>query len=200
MGRLAKPGDPYVTERGRIELEDKDPESSTREMSIVVPVARRMKISSQRNMNEMPSTDPGTQTAINAIMVYYLLGLTHNEIAHMIRIDVVTVQNIIESSDFQATFEMVFNELISINSTSLQATIGKYAHTAIDKLTGLMTHAKSEMVQFKAAQDIADRAGLDPEALFGKNASQEDQGFKVTILEEDSSKRTEVEINIKGRR
>jgi len=202
MGSLAKPGDPYVGPRGEVKVdENKTPASQHGETTLLVPLARNMKISSRRNMNEMPSSDTGTQTAINAILMYHLLGLTQNETAHMLHLDVIVVQNIMMGSDFQTTFEMLFNEIINVNSNSLQATISKYAHSAVDQIAHLHKNAKTELVQLKASQDLADRAGLNHETLYGKSADMEDQGFKVVILEEEDHRgKTSISIDVRGKK
>ncbi len=202
MGSLAKPGDPYVDPRGEVKVDQSvKPPSQIPETTLLTPIARSMKISSRRNMNEMPSSDSGTQTAINAILMYHLLGLTQNEIAFMLKLDVIVVQNLMFGSDFQTTFELLFNEIINVNSNSLQATISKYAHSAVEQIAHLHKNAKTEMVQLKASQDLADRAGLDAEVLHSKNSSQDEQGFKVVILEEEDHRgKTSIEISVKGKR
>lgn len=196
MGRLAKPGDPLCTPRGEVKLPEKEPEK-IEDLSLAAPVLRRMQINSKRNPNELPSSDLSTQTAINVILVYHLLGLTPNEIANIIRIDLTTVQNIQMGSDYQMTFELLFNEIINANSNSLQATLGRHAHSAIQQLVYLHKNAESEMVQMKASQDIADRAGLSAETLYGKQSSGEEDTLKIVISDGDDKDKTKISINLK---
>lgn len=197
MGRLAKPGDAYVTPKGEVHVQNHEgAQDKLRNMSMITPVARTMAIHTHRNMNEMPSTDPSTQTALNAILMYHLLGLTENEIAHMLRIEVVVVQNLMASSDFQATWEMIFHEIISINSGSLQATLSAHAHGAIERIVDLSKQSKHEMVKLKANQDLADRAGLHHDTLYGKNATnEEDSSLKISFVKENDKESIEIDIS-----
>ena len=157
-------------------------------------------ISSKRNPNELPSTDLSTQTAINAILMYHLLGLTQNEIAHILRIELNTIQNIMLGSEFQQTFEYLFNELINVNSSSLQATLGMHARSAIDQLVHLHKYAESEMVQLKASQDIADRAGLSAETLYGKQGGESEDTLRIVIQDGDDTPKANISIDIKHKR
>lgn len=196
MGRLAKPGDPYCTPRGEVKVPEKQVDKFE-ELSLSAPIVRSMQINTKRNPNELPSNDLNTQTAINAILMYHLLGLTQNEIAHILRLDLTTIQNIMMGSDFQMTFEMLFNEIISTNSTSLQATLARHAHSAINQLVHLHKNAESEMVQLKASQDIADRAGLSTDTLYGKNGGGEEDTLKIVIQDADDQPKTNISINLK---
>lgn len=196
MGRLAKPGDPYCTPRGEVKVPEKQIDKFE-ELTLSAPIVRSMHINTKRNPNELPSNDLNTQTAINAILMYHLLGLTQNEIAHILRLDLTTIQNIMMGSDFQMTFEMLFNEIISTNSTSLQATLARHAHSAINQLVHLHKNAESEMVQLKASQDIADRAGLSTDTLYGKSSGGEEDTLKIVIQDADDQPKTNISINLK---
>lgn len=203
MGRLAKPGDPYCTPRGEVAMPKNDIPSTVpvEEISLSVPIARSMEISSKRNPKELPANDLSTQTAINAILMYHLMGLTQNEISHILKIDLMTIENIMMGSDFQLTFEMIFNELINTNSRNLQATLGRHAYSALNQLIHLHKNAESEMVQLKASQDIADRAGLHPETLFGKNSqSNEQDTLKIVIQDAEDQPKTSISIDVSRKR
>lgn len=201
MRRLAKPGDPYVTVKGEVRTAENEPENVKPSVTMQTPIARSMKIGSVRSVNELPCSDTSTQTAINAIMMYHLMGLTQNEIAFLLKLDVVVVQNLMYGSEFQDTFEIVFNEMISVNSNSLQATIGKLAHSAINQIAELHVKSKNDMVRLKASQDLADRAGLDPEVLYEKKSNSNDEGFKVVVVEEnDGGHKTSISIDVGKKR
>jgi LPS O-antigen subunit length determinant protein (WzzB/FepE family) len=200
MGKLAKPGDPLCTPRGNVELPAKNPQKFEEDLSLSAPILRNMTINSRRNVKELPSNDPGTQTAINAILMYQLLGLTQNETANILRIDLNTIQNIMLGSEYQMTFEMIFNEVINANSNSLQATLGRHAHSAIAQLVHLHKNAESEMVQLKASQDIADRAGLSSDTLYGKNSSSEEDTLKIVITDANDEEKTKISIDLNRKR
>ncbi len=198
MGRLAKPGSPYVTERGEVHVPKTDAAPQERSMTLSTPIARSMHINSRRNMNEMPNTDPSTQTAINAVLMYQLLGLTDNETAHMLRLDLVTVQNLKMHSDYQATWEMLFAEVVNVNSGSLQATLAAHAQGAIERIVDLSKTSEHEMTKLKANQDLADRAGLHYETLHGKNSSNGDEDtLKISFVNEADTPRVDIEIKRK---
>lgn len=198
--RLAKPGDPYVTARGDIVVKDEEQRDDLRKADRFIPVIRRMTIHNRRNLNELPSTDLSTQMAINVILGFQLLGLTPNEIAHATKIPLDEVQNLMNGSEYQNTFEDIFRELISVSSNSLRAKIADYANKATDNIIELAETADKEIVKLKANQDILDRAGFGAEQLYGKNAAETaDEGdvLKIVIENGDTNK-TKIDINLRG--
>lgn len=206
MSRFAKEGDPYVAPNGKVLApinsdSGKSDEIDITRISATTPNVNTMTISARRNPNEMPTPDANMQKAINVILMYQLLGLNDNEIAHLLGIDMDQVRDIKQMGAYQDTFEAVFSELISVNSSSLQARLSRHAHTAMNTVVSLTEKADKDMVRLKASQDILDRSGLDPDFLFGKPSDSQVDGFKIII--EDANDRpsgTKVDISFNSRR
>lgn len=200
MGHLAKPGDPYVSSRGEVIAKTEEQLDSIKHADRFIPVARRLVVSSRRNMNEMPANDPSTQMAINVILMYSLMGLTENEIHHITNLPLTEIQNLKHGTDYQTTFEYIFKELINVNSNSIQATLAGYASKAIDQIIELAEDKSGEVkdiVRLKANQDLLDRAGLSPDNIYGNGASTDDSDMLKIVIEGASpAQSTNIKINL----
>jgi hypothetical protein len=198
---LAKPGDPYVSETGQILLPGDHPtDAIPRNATLGAPVAKNVVSTERRTIKELPS-DPRTQTVINAVLVYQLLGMTDNEISHITTLTIEDIQRLKQLHEYQETFDILFHQFISVNSTSLQSKIASFAGEALDNMINIAGHSKHEMAKLKANQDILDRAGLHPETLFGKN--KQDDGFeslKIVIQDGKDDERMKVDINLDRRK
>lgn len=205
MGRLAKKGDPYVGNDGRayeaMNEEGKSVALKENVNELTVPLINEMTISTKRNPNELPS-DGSVQKAINVILVYHLLGLTENETAHLLGVDLQQVRDIKELPAYQETFEAMHGEIISANSNNIQARIQSYASNAVTRVASLMDEADKDIVKLKASQDILDRSGMSADTLYGKNNGDSVDGFKIVVqdAEEDGKKSIEIDIGMKGKR
>lgn len=199
MAHLAKPGDPLIIEGKIIAKEESVDEFKTADRQ--TPIAYKIKPTSRRNMNDMPSVDPNRQMALNVILVYSLLGLTDNEIAHLTKIPLNEIENLKFGSDYQITFEMLFKELISANSNSIKAKLAGYATEAVDQIIQLAQDADKDIVRLKANQDILDRAGITGDALFADENDADDDTLKIVIDSGSGGQTsTNININLKGKR
>jgi hypothetical protein len=126
------------------------------------------------------------------------------------------VDNIIKLPAFQETFEIMFKELLSASSNSIQARIQSYAGRALDNLMHLadakpiITKEEDDdgniverreydvapMVILKANDSLLDRAGLNADNLYGKDNQSEAHQLEIEITTQDSNK-TNVKINTK---
>lgn len=213
--QLAKPGDPLVAEDGRII------ESSRRvepDYSISVPIAKNLVSKSPRSVREM-STDGQTQTVVNAVLVYHILGVSKNEMAHLLGTSGKEIDAIMQLNAFQETYEMLFHEFISTNSSSIQSRIAAYAGRAFDNLMDLADSKPKDfvlkddagnlvttqrydvnpMVIMKSNEGILDRAGLSEETLYGKQAQSSAPQLEIVISSAEDVK-TDVKITTKGGR
>jgi hypothetical protein len=195
MADLARPGDPYITPRGEMVVKnEKDLDTITR-VENFAPVLRKMTINNRRSIADLPCTDVGEQTAINAIMIYQLLGLTPIEIGGALKLPVAVIQDIQHGSDYQNTFEEVFNELINTHSHSIKAKVAAFATTAVDNMITLASKAKNENARVKANQDLLDRAGFSSEVMHGGNHSDEGDALKI-VIEDSGGTSTRVEVDL----
>lgn len=212
---FAKPGDPLVTEHGAlVEAEGrKEPD-----YAISVPIARLLGTKNPRSIKDM-GTDPQTQTVINAVLMYQLIGVSRNEIAYVLSTEGKEIDRIMRLPAYQETFEMLFKELLSASSNSIQARIQSYAGRALDNLMDLadakpvITKEKdamgnvverreydvAPMVILKANDSLLDRAGLNADNLYGKDQQDETHQLEIEITTADSNK-TNVKINTGGKR
>jgi len=195
---LARPGDPYVTDKGDVVLPDKMLQGDVlpRAMTLGPSPAKSHLSKQRRSIKDLPA-DPKLQTAINAVIVYHLLGMTDNEISSVTSIPLEDVLRVKNDIAYQETYEVLFHEFVSVNSNSLQSKIAAYAGDALDNVIKIAENSKHDLAKLKANQDLLDRAGLHPETLFGKN--KQDDGFdalKIVITDGRDDEPTKVDINV----
>lgn len=199
---LAQPGDPYIDNKGNV-VQPRTTKTDVRPMRLAtntsVPIASAYQAHTRRSIKEL-FAEPQTQSVINAVLMYTLLGMTPNEISHLLDTSVVDVQHIIALPAYQETFEALFREMISANSNSLQARISAYAANAVENVMDLASVENDDehvpaIVKLKANQDILDRSGLSTDALFGKG-SQDDANNTLQIqIVEAADSHTNIVIN-----
>lgn len=200
MAALARPGDPYVSDKGEVFLEDGNPMNALPRADSVLgaPLAKNIIPKSRKTLADLPA-EKNVQTAINCIIVYQLLGLSENEIAHTLHIPIEDVKRVKSHIGFQETFDILFHEFININSTSLQSKIASFAGTALDNVMEIASTSKHDLAKLKANQDLLDRSGLHPEHLFGK--FKDDDGFDSLkiVIQDGDDKEMKVDVDLKRR-
>jgi len=198
---LARPGDPYVTDKGQVLLPGDNPENALPHANSVLgaPIARNIVSKQRRTVKELPSGDPNTQTAINAVIVYQLLGMTDNEMSFITHIAVEDIQKIRRLEAYQETFEILFHEMIGVNTNSLQAKIASFASDALDNVMYIAENSEHQLAKLKANQDILDRAGLHPETLFGKNKQEDGFDSLKIVISDSKDEQTKVDIDLRKR-
>jgi hypothetical protein len=195
---IAKLGDPYVTGQGEVVASTTDTHEDGPDITIGPPLARKLTPSKRRNINDLP-IDPKTQTAIAVVLFYNIVGLTDNEISHLVNVPLEDIQRLKAHDAYQESFEIIFAELIAANSTSMQSKIAAFAPAALENVFDIASNAKHELAKLKANQDIMDRAGLHPETLYGKQSNEGFDSLKI-VIQDGEDKTTKVDIDIKGRK
>lgn len=210
--QLARPGDPLIDRDGTlVEAEGRrEPD-----YALTIPIAKNLRSKTPRSVRELGS-DPQTQTIINAVLIYKLLGVSTNEIAHTLGTNAVEIERIFALSGFQDTFEKLFRELLSTNSNSLQARLAAFAGRAVENVMTLADakpviivgkddagneyqeekHFVPPIVVLKANESILDRAGLSAETLFGGDNQSEAPQLEIEITSSSENK-TDLKVNIK---
>lgn len=198
---LARPGDPYVTDKGQVLLPGNNPMDALprADSTLGAPVARSIVSKQRRTVKDLPAVEPTTQTAINAVLVYKLLGMTDNEISFITHIPIGDISRLCHLDAYQETFEILFHEMISVNSTSLQSKIASFASDALDNVMDIAKTSKHDLAKLKANQDILDRSGLHPETLFGKNKSEDGFDSLKIVIQDGEDERTKVNIDLRKR-
>lgn len=202
MPALARPGDPYVSDKGDVILDgDRTPMDALPRADSVLgaPIAKHVVPKAHNTIADLPA-EQNLQTAVNAILVYHLLGLSDNEIGHILHIPLEDVKRVKSHIAYQETFDTLFHEMININSNSLQSKIAAFAGDALENVMGIATNSKHDLAKLKANQDLLDRSGLHPEHLFGKH--KEDDGFDSLkiVIQDGEDKDTKVNINLNRRK
>lgn len=193
---LAKPGDPYIDSKGEVIESDSSPSPTTSPVVYArVPKVLEHQPTVARSIRDMPSTNPTTQHGLFVVLGYWLSGLTKNEIAHAIGVELAHVEELMNSSEFQETFSIMFEELISSNSKSMMAKVQHYSHQAMDRVIALSQEADRDMVSLKASQDVLDRAGMVPSQDMGSSAAQQ-QGLRI-VVQKDNNDEVKVDINLR---
>lgn len=196
---LAKPGDPYVNDKGHVLLPKSGDQMDAiprAETVLGAPVAKNIVSTERRTVKDLPASNVKLQTAINVCIVYQLLGLTDNEVAFITGIPLEDMPRIKNDPAYQETFDVIFGQMISVNSNSLQSKIAHYAGEALDNVINIAKTSKHEMARLKANQDVLDRAGLHPEVLFGKNKQEDGFDSLKIVIQSDDDKETKVDIDL----
>lgn len=194
---LAKPGDPYVSTKGEVVLSDKT--DGAPRIEIGPPRVANYQSSARRSIKDFPTTSIN-QRAINVVLVYSLLGMTENEIAHDLGTPLESIRQLRTSPAFQETFEMLFEEMISVSSNSMQAKIAAFAPKALENMMNLASEAENENAKVKANQDLMDRAGLHHETLYGKNSADDAFGSLKIVISDAEESKTTIDVNIGKKR
>jgi len=186
--------------------------------ALTVPIVSKMVIKAHRSIRDLGS-EPHTQTVMNAVLMYQLLGVGINETAHILGTSIREVEAIMAMSAYQETFEMLFTELLSASSNSLQARIRSYAGRALDNIVAIadtkpirVVEAQDDgedfvhdhydvppLVILKANQDLLDRSGMNAEQLYADTTKSDAPGLEI-IISTGEEQKTNIKINPKGGR
>lgn len=196
---LARPGDPYVANDGKVLAKKSEFNAfPMEEPHVGPPKAISHQSKQRRSMPDLPA-EPKLQTAIIVVLNYSLFGLSDNEIAHAIGHSMDDVRKLKEHPAYQETFELLFHEMINSNSSSMLARIHKFAPKALQNLFNLADSAENDHARLKANESILDRSGLHFETLHGKATSESLDGLKIVIQDGDDAKPRNIDIEIKKR-
>jgi len=203
MVELAKPGDPLaVGTKGfvaPISLEtDTELVEITRSREIL-PNFLNFVPTKEISIDQLPEKDQKEQLAIAAMVSARLMGLSEVDIADMFGVSLAEITKLSKKPATQLTFERMFLALINTNADNIQGRIASYANTAVTTVVELMEDAETRSdVRLKAAQDILDRSGANPEQFFAQNqaAGRQEDELIITMMEEGQEKE-KVRVEIK---
>ena len=186
---LARPGDPYVTARGKVVLPESNPAGLEDARPMTVNAAE-FRAKRKRSAKELPAP-PAIMNGVGAVMVYTFMGLGDNEICGILKISASDLKKVRLHSAYSETFESVVGELVNSNSDLLTSRIAAYAHGALDQVAYISKNGKNEGNKLRASTDILDRAGVSP-----KENSQRANVIKneLRIVYVDGEKTPSVEI------
>ena len=198
MGKfLADPDDPLVTANGDVYAPDNEEHEPTREFTEKIVPAHKLRASTRRTIQDLPSSSPNEQMIVNVILTFHLLGMTENEISHHLSVSIKHVQKIKQSPAFQSTYDLLFSEMLEYNKTSTIARINAATTRAVDGMIDLLDDDEApHMVRLKAQENILDRSGMSENALHGKNSKQDDGDQQLHIIIDDGREKEGATINI----
>jgi len=199
---LADNKDPYIQNNGTA-LEPTDfnevDEFVMQENRKILPSLFRMNPTKSLSLSNVPEPDTQQQTIIVAIVGYKLLGISHIEIAEALKTSIDNVNRIMSSPAAQLSFEKIYQNMIHVNSESIQGRIASYAVSAVDVVQKMMHDEKTrDDVRLKAAQDILDRSGSNADQFFSEKSqnTQADDELRIVIMD-DSGEKEKVKVEIK---
>jgi hypothetical protein len=132
-----------------------------------------------------------------------LMGMTPLDISYVLNTSLENIQKIVRSPAAQTSFEKLYKNIINTNSDVVQGRIASHMNNAVDVVVSLMENIDTrDDVRLKAAQDVLDRGGTNPEHFFANDdgQGQSDDELKIVIMDEETGEnRVSVEINRKGK-
>lgn len=136
-------------------------------------------------MEDFPA-DVKVMNACAAVLMYTMLGISDREIALQLKLADSQLVQVREHEVYATMFSACSEELINVNSSSLQARIAGMAHGALTNVHFLSKGAKKEETRLAASNSILDRAGT-------KFADQADRnkgapiGLRVVVTKGDET-------------
>lgn len=200
---LANNGDPFVAPSGQLieqSFDTREAYVDTVETRKILPNFSGIYVRQKLSLDHLPEPDAEQQVVVTAVIGLKLMGLSDVDITEILNTSLDNIQRIIKSPAAQATFERMYQNLISANATTVQGRIAAYADKAADTVFEMMTDTETRHdVRLKAAQDVLDRSGTHPDQFFtettqtGGNDSDE---LRIVIMD-DAGEKERVKVDIK---
>lgn len=188
--KLARPGDPYVTDDGRVIQEEGYVAPYKKDGKIDTSVVD-FKPSKKRSLKELPAPI-NIFNGIACVFVYSMLGVSEYDVAQALKISIEDVRGIKKHAAYRETFDCVVGEFINVNSSLLQARIAAYGHEALTGLAQIAVNGKGEANVLRANMDLLDRGGHTKKGDAGKAMGMGE--LRIVILD----KQSKVEVNLGG--
>jgi hypothetical protein len=199
---LANEDDPFIDGSGKLIEPAKTPDieiSNSIEKRKVLPLLSSLQMHKKVSADNLPEPDKQQQTVICAVVSLKLLGVSDVDIAEITKTSLNQIQSIVRKPAAQQTFEKIYQNLISINSTTVQGRIAAHADRAVDVVLDMMENVDvRDDVRLKAAQDILDRSGTNPDQFFAETVAnnQSNDELRIVIMDE-SGERERVKVDFK---
>ena len=207
--QLARPGDPLVLPTGEA-LSPILPRSAVALAKLPPPIgeARSTTVdgkinpsafrgTKKRNLKDLPAP-PQIMNGIAAVYLYTFMGIGDREIADLLHITTMQLEEIRAHGAYQEFFQVVFDELINVNSDHLQSRIAAFAPAAVSNIMEVasadMEKVKPETI-LRANQDLADRAGVGAKELAAKKATSNSTLRIVVYDEETQAPSVSIDLN-----
>lgn len=193
--KLARQGDPYVTNDGRVLAPDRD--------EVDVPdIDRKRHVQPAEfrpvrriSVKELPAP-ASVMNAVGVIFMYTMLGITDREICELLQLAQDQVDSLRTNPAYESLFSTVLNEFVSADSELIESRLAAYAHGALTRVAHLSANAEEESVQLRASDSILDRAGHTPK-LAGVRGGISSNDLRIQVFDGDA--RVDININTGGR-
>lgn len=182
---LPRPGDPYVTKDGEVIQPD-----SLRDIGVEDPrpldvKPKDFKAQRRQDMENLVG-DAHVMNACAAVLGYTFLGISDREIQLALKIRADQLDKIREHEGYSQLFQAAMDELINVNSNSIQARIAGMTHSALTEVFTLAKGAKKEETKLSANKDILDRAGTRVADQAARDQGKP-VGLRVTVVKGDTT-------------
>lgn len=164
---LPDPGEPMILHDGSQLMPDGrviKPGKATSVSFTPVPVrneAQQIVARTRRRLADLPAL-PKATNAVAVVLTYSLLGLNDEDIAIAMSLTVNQVASIRATEAYREVQRSVVSTIQEHDTDDIRSIIAQKSRAAVEKIGTLMESADDEAVQFRAAQDMLDRAGHRP--------------------------------------
>lgn len=155
---LPRPGDPLVTKDGSIVRPDSRADLGMKDTKPWDVKPEDFRAQRRQNVKELQA-EPRIVNACAVVLAYTMMGIGDREIESVMSITDDQLERIRQHEMYAALFIACQQELINVNSVSLQARIAGMAHLSLTNVIDLAQTATKEDTKLRANVDILDRAG-----------------------------------------
>lgn len=190
---LARPGDPLVTADGVVVAPDGLTDIGGTDPKLINTKPEHFRALRRQDISDLPA-DPHVMNACAAVFSYTMLGVGDREIQIALKIREDQLKKIREHEGYASIFSASMEELININSSSMQSRIAAMAPMAITQIFTLASNGRKEETRLSASRDIADRAGTKVADQQLRNQGKP-VGLRVIVTKkEDGEQTTEITL------
>lgn len=190
---LARPGDPLITKDGEVIEPDDLIDIGGHNPKAYDVKPQDFRAIKRQDMDDLPTTSH-EMNACAAVFCYTMLGISDREIQIALKIREDQLKKIRAHEGYALVFSSAMEELININSASMQARIAAMAPMAIGQIFTIAQTGRKEETRLTASRDIADRAGTK---VADMDARQQGRpvGLRVIVTKkEDGEQTTEIRM------
>lgn len=148
--------------------------------------AQRIVVRTRRTIGELP-VPPKQLSAVALVAFYTLYGLNDTDICIALdnKLTLDQVKNIREQEVYTEFMKSAKENILNTDTTTVREMFEKKAFTAAKKLTDLVD-SDVEVLAFKAAQDVLDRAGHRPADIV-EHRHKMDDALNIIITRRDEN-------------
>lgn len=139
--------------------------------------------------------EPKVMNACAVVLAYTVLGISDREIQLTMQIKEDQLTKIRTHEAYTALFSAYFDELLNVNSMSLQSRIAGMAHGALSRVFTIAQDAKKDETKLAANRDILDRAGTRVADQAERNKGKP-VGLRIVVTKASTTVETNVDVDV----